>query len=151
MKRIRLSKDSENLLLASVEEVRRRRLIEWRREPAVTRVEKPTDVNAARRLGYRAKPGFIIVRSRVRKGGRRKPRPRAGRRPKHLGVVLFKPGKSRQKMAEERAARKYPNMRVLGSYWVGEDGVYKWFEVVMVDPNHPAVSSDPRLKWLRED
>lgn len=151
MKRIRLSKDSEMLLLASLEDIRRRRLIEWRREPSITRVDKPTDVNAARRLGYRAKPGFIIVRSRVRKGGRRKPRPRAGRRPKHLGVVLFKPGKSRQKIAEERAARKYPNMRILGSYWVGEDGVYKWFEVVMVDPNHPAVSSDTGLKGLRED
>jgi len=151
VKRIRLSKDSERLLLASVEEIRRKRLIEWRRQPSVIRVEKPTDVDTARRLGYKAKPGFIIVRSRVTKGGRRKPRPRSGRRPKHLGVVLFKPGKSRQKMAEERAARSYPNMKILGSYWVGEDGIYKWFEVMMVDPNHPAVLSDPRFRWLRED
>lgn len=151
MKRVKLSESSERLLLASLEEIRRRRLIEWRRQPAVIRVERPTDLNAARRLGYKAKPGFIVVRSRVRRGGRRKPRPRSGRRPKHLGVVLFKPGKSRQEMAEERAARKYPNMKVLGSYWVGEDGVYKWYEVVMADPNHPAVANDPRFKWLGGD
>ncbi len=151
MKRVKLSKESRTLLTEAVEELRRKELIEWRRQPAVVRVEKPTDIEAARRLGYKAKPGFIIVRSRVRKGGRRKPRPRSGRRPKHMGVVLFKPGKSRQEMAEERAARKYPNMRILGSYWVGEDGVYKWFEVVMVDPNHPAVLKDPRFKWLRNE
>jgi large subunit ribosomal protein L15e len=150
MKRVKLSKESRTLLLEAVEEIRRKRLIEWRRQPAVVRVEKPIDIEAARRLGYKAKPGFIIVRSRVRKGGRRKPRPRSGRRPKHMGVVLFKPGKSRQEMAEERAAKKYPNMKILGSYWVGEDGVYKWFEIVMVDPNHPAVLKDERFRWLRD-
>jgi len=150
MKRVKLSKESKTLLLEAVEEIRRRKLIEWRRQPAVVRVEKPTDIEAARRLGYKAKTGFIIVRSRVRKGGRRKPRPRSGRRPKHMGVVLFKPGKSRQEIAEERAAKKYPNMKVLGSYCVGEDGVYKWFEVVMVDPNHPAVLKDLRFRWLRD-
>ncbi|MEM2487632.1 MAG: 50S ribosomal protein L15e [Thermoproteota archaeon] len=150
MKRVKLSKESKMLLLEAVEEARRKELIEWRRQPAVVRVDKPTDIESARRLGYKAKPGFIIVRSRVRKGGRRKPRPRSGRRPKHMGVVLFKPGKSRQEIAEERAAKKYPNMKILGSYWVGEDGVYKWFEVVMVDPNHPAVIRDPRFRWLRD-
>jgi large subunit ribosomal protein L15e len=151
MKRVKLSRESRTLLMEAVEELRRNELIEWRRQPAVVRVEKPTDIEAARRLGYKAKPGFIIVRSRVRKGGRRKPRPRSGRRPKHMGVVLFKPGKSRREMAEERAASKYPNMRMLGSYWVGEDGVYKWFEVVMVDPNHPAVLKEPRFRWLRDE
>jgi len=150
MKRVKLSRESKSLLLEAIEEVRRKELIEWRRQPALVRVERPTNIEAARRLGYKAKPGFIIVRSRVRKGGRRKPRPRSGRRPKHMGVVLFKPGKSRQEIAEERAAKKYPNMRILGSYLVGEDGVYKWFEVVMVDPSHPAVLNDPRFRWLRD-
>lgn len=149
MKRVKLSKESKTLLMEAIEGVRRKELIEWRRQPAVIRVEKPTNTEAARRLGYKAKPGFIIVRSRVRKGGRRKPRPRSGRRPKHMGVVLFKPGKSRQEIAEERAAKKYPNMKILGSYWVGEDGVYKWFEVVMVDPNHPAVLKDLKFRWLK--
>lgn len=149
MKGVRLSKDSEMLLLESIRENRRKTLIEWRRQPAILRLDRPTDPNSAKRLGYRAKPGFIIVRARVRKGGRRKPRPRSGRRPKHMGVVLFKPSKSKQKMAEERITRKYHDMKILGSYKVGEDGIYKWFEVVMVDPTHPAIMGDPRFKWLR--
>jgi large subunit ribosomal protein L15e len=36
-------------------------------------------------------------------------------------------------IAEERAARRFPNLEVLNSYWVWEDGVHKWFEVLMVD------------------
>ena len=39
-------------------------------------------------------------------------------------------------------ARKYPNLRVLNSYWVGEDGSQKWHEIIMLDPNHPAIRND---------
>jgi large subunit ribosomal protein L15e len=56
-----------------MKETIRQRLIEWRREPAVVRVERPTRLNRARALGYKAKQGFVIVRVRVRKGGQRKP------------------------------------------------------------------------------
>jgi len=31
---------------------------------------------------------------------------------------------------------------VLNSYWVGEDGSQKWHEVILVDPNHPAIEND---------
>ena len=51
-------------------------------------------------------------------------------------------------MAEERAARKYPNLEVLNSYWVWQDGQYKWFEIVMVDPSHPAIKSDKDVGWV---
>jgi len=129
-------------------ELYRRRLIEWRRQPTVVRVEKPTRINRARALGYKAKPGFIVVRVRVRKGGLNRPRPRSGRRPKRMGVYGYAPHKSTQLIAEERAARKYPNLVVLGSYWVGEDGVHKWYEVVMVDPHHPCIMSDPERNWV---
>ena len=30
-------------------------------------------------------------------------------------------------------------MRVLNSYWINQDGVYKYYEVILVDPNHKAV------------
>ena len=44
-------------------------------------------------------------------------------------------------IAEERAGKKFPNLEVLNSYWVWEDGRFKWYEVIMVDPmilsNHP--------------
>lgn len=129
-------------------ELYRKRLVEWRKQPTVVRVEKPTRVNRARALGYKAKPGFVVVRVRVRKGGLNRPRPSSGRRPKRMGVHGYTPHKSAQLIAEERAARKYPNLVVLGSYWVGEDGMYEWYEVVLVDPYHPSVKSDPERNWV---
>jgi large subunit ribosomal protein L15e len=116
-----------------VEEIMRERVVLWRKEPTVIRIEKPTRIDRARRLGYKDKPGYIVVRVRVRRGGLRKPRPRSGRRQKRMGVTKFKPAKSLKLIAEERAARKFPNLEVLNSYWVWEDGRYKWFEVIMVD------------------
>lgn len=129
-------------------ELYRKRLLQWRRQPTVVRIEKPTRINRARALGYKAKPGFVVVRVRVRKGGLNRLRPSSGRRPKRMGVHGYSPQKSAQLIAEERAARKYPNLVVLGSYWVGEDGMYKWYEVVMVDPNHPSVQNDPERNWV---
>ncbi len=126
------------------------KLIQWRREPAIVRVEKPTRLDRARALGYKAKLGFVVVRVRVRKGGLRKPRPNKGRRPKRMGIYGFAPAKSLRLIAEERAARKYPNLEVLNSYYVGEDGQYKWFEVILVDPHHPAIKNDPDINWICE-
>ncbi len=116
-----------------VKEIMRERVMIWRREPAIIRIDKPTRIDRARRLGYKDKPGYIVVRVRVRRGGLRKPRPRSGRRPKRMGVRKYKPAKSLRLIAEERAARRFPNLEVLNSYWVWEDGRYKWFEVIMVD------------------
>ena len=53
-----------------------------------------------------------------------------------------------QRIAEARADRKYPNLEVLNSYWVGEDGKNKWFEVILVDPFHPVIKSDKNLNWV---
>ncbi len=124
------------------------RLQQWRREPSVVRIERPTRVDRARSLGYKAKKGIIVVRVRVRRGGRRATRPNKGRKTKNLMVNRKTPKKSLQRIAEERAARKYPNMEVLNSYWVGEDGKYKWFEVILVDRAHPAIVNDPQLSWI---
>lgn len=131
-----------------VEELMRQRLMEWRKQPTIMRVEKPTRLDRARKLGYKAKQGFIVARIRVRRGGLRKQRPRSGRRPKRMGVKKYKPAKSLRLIAEERAARKFPNMEVLNSYWVGEDGRFKWFEVIMVDRAHPAIKSDGDINWI---
>jgi large subunit ribosomal protein L15e len=124
------------------------RLQQWRREPAVVRIERPTRLDRARALGYKPKQGIIVVRVRVRRGGLRKPRPKNSKKPATLGVNKITMGKSIQRIAEERAARRYPNMEVLNSYWVGEDGKYKWYEVILVDPYHPVIKADPQLNWL---
>lgn len=131
-----------------VDELMHQRLIEWRRQSAITRIEKPTRLDKARKLGYRAKQGFVLARIRVRRGGLRKQRPKAGRRPKRMGVKKFKPSKSLRLIAEERVGRKFPNLEVLNSYWVGEDGVSKWFEVIMVDPQHPVIKADENINWI---
>jgi large subunit ribosomal protein L15e len=67
-----------------------------------------------------------------------------------MGVKKFKPGKSLRLIAEERAGRKFPNTEVLNSYWVGEDGRHKWFEVILVDTSHPAIKSDKDIGWITE-
>ncbi|MDN5320294.1 MAG: large subunit ribosomal protein L15e [Thermococcaceae archaeon] len=131
-----------------VGELLKQRMIKWRREPSVVRIERPTRLDRARSLGYQAKQGYVLVRVRVRKGGRKRPRWRGGRKPSKMGQVKYSPKKSLQWIAEEKAARKFPNLEVLNSYWVGEDGMYKWFEVILVDPHHPVIKSDPKIAWI---
>src|SRR4030066_2392340 len=67
-----------------------------------------------------------------------------------MGVKKFKPAKSIRLIAEERTARKFPNMEVLNRYWVGEDGRHKWFEVILVDKNHPVIKTDKDIDWITE-
>jgi large subunit ribosomal protein L15e len=123
---------------------------EWRKEGAIERIERPTRLDKARELGYKAKQGVVVVRVAVRKGGARKRRHKAGRRSKRQGVNRIGRRKSIQRIAEERASRKYPNLRVLNSYWVGEDGSQKWHEIILVDPDHPAIENDDDLNWICE-
>jgi large subunit ribosomal protein L15e len=115
----------------------RKEKTKWRREPTVHRVEHPTRLDRARALGYKAKQGYVVVRVRIRKGGARKPRPRAGRRQRALGVTKFTRAINLKRIAELRASKKFPNLRVLNSYYVWEDGVHRWFETIMRDPNNP--------------
>ena len=129
-------------------ELMRSRMTKWRKESAAQRIDGPTNLKRARSLGYKAKQGVVVVRVRVRKGGRRKVRPSRGRRPKRMGVLKIVPKKSIQLIAEGRAARKYPNLEVLNSYLIAMDGTRKFFEVIMLDPHHPAIRSDPQLGWI---
>ena len=133
-----------------VKELAWSRQIAWRRGPSFVRIEHPTRIDRARELGYRAKPGYVVVRARVRRGGRRKPWPMGGRHPKRRGMNKITMGKSIQRMAEERVSKRHPNMEVLNSYWVGEDGGHKYYEVILVDPQHPAIKNDPKINWICE-
>jgi len=124
----------------------RQRAVVWRNENAVTRVEKPSRIARARRLGYKAKQGIIVVRMRVGTGGMRKQRPRGGRRPKHLGVTKIKADVSMKQVAERRVLERYPNMKLLGSYFLYKDGMHYWFEVVLADPSHPRIAKDKEIR-----
>ncbi len=131
-----------------VDNLRWQRLQEWRRQGSITKINRPTRLDRARTLGYKAKQGIIVVRAKVRRGGMRKSRYNAGRRTQRMGKNKITTGKSIQRIAEERASRKYPNMEVLNSYWVAEDGKSKWYEIILVDPNHPVIKSDKDLNWV---
>jgi large subunit ribosomal protein L15e len=124
---------------------------DWREQGAIVRVDRPTRLDKARELGYKAKQGVVVARVSIRKGNARKERFTAGRRSKRQGVNRIGRRKSTQRIGEERVSRKYPNLRVLASYWVGEDGSQKWFETILIDPHHPAIENDDDLNWICDD
>ncbi|GJC82341.1 60S ribosomal protein L15 [Colletotrichum liriopes] len=149
----------------------------------IHRASRPSRPDKARRLGYKAKQGYVIYRVRVRRGGRKKPvakgatfapttdgprraeRPRPGLvavgdgkgiangigttgKPTNQGVNQLKYQRSLASTAEERVGRRCANLRVLNSYWVNQDSTYKYFEVILVDPQHKAIRQDPRINWI---
>jgi large subunit ribosomal protein L15e len=105
---------------------------EWRKQGAIERIERPTRLDKARELGYKAKQGVVVARVSVRKGTARKQRFKAGRRSKRQGVNRITRRKSIQRIAEERASQK-------------------WHEIILVDPNHPAIQNDDDLNWICDD
>ena len=124
----------------------RERAVGWRKENAIIRIEKPSRIQKARRLGYKAKQGIVVIRMRVGTGGMRRQRPRGGRRPKHLGVTRIKADVNMKEVAERRVLERYPNMKLLGSYFLYKDGVHYWHEVILADPSHPRVAKDKELR-----
>ena len=124
---------------------------EWRDQGAIERIDRPTRLDRARSLGYKAKQGVVVARVSVRKGSARKQRFKAGRRSKRQGVNKITRRTNLQRIAEERAGRKFRNLRVLNSYWVGEDGSQKWFEAILLDPEHGAIRNDDDLGWICDD
>ncbi|MBI4095489.1 MAG: 50S ribosomal protein L15e [DPANN group archaeon] len=122
-------------------------LIGLRASPTLVKLEHPTRPDRARNLGYKAKQGIFVVRSRVTKGGRKRPKFGHGRKPSKYGRFITA-YKSDQWISEEHASRKYPNCEVLNSYWVASDGKHKWFEVILIDrelaakyPNYKFIAS----------
>jgi len=131
-------------------ELWRERLIAWRKEPTTVKLERPTRIDRARSLGYKAKQGYIVVRQRVLRGGHTRPQIKGGRRPKRYGTRLSL-RKNYQQISEERAQKKYVNLVVLNSYWVAEDGKHYWYEIILVDPDHPVIKADKKINWISED
>jgi len=131
-------------------ETLRKRMIEWRAGNRITKLERPTRLDRARALGYRAKKGFMIARVVIERGGRRRPRINKKRKTKNQAVrkVL----KMNYKwVAEQRAQKKFKNMEVLNSYPLAKDGKFYFFEVILVDKNRPEISKDKRMKWITSD
>jgi len=133
---------------STIKELLRNRLIQWRHEQAITRIEHPTRLDRARNLGYRAKQGFVLTRVRVLRGGKKRPRPtKKGRRSARQSIKKNL-GKNYQWICEERVARKFKNLEVINSYYLAKDGKHIWYEVILVDPQHPAIKADKQLSWV---
>jgi len=125
----------------------RDRLIEWRKDPSILRIEKPTNLSSARSIGYKAKEGFVLARVRVIRGGRQRPLIKKGRRSKARRRKKIV-GMSYQWVAEQRAQKFYKNLEVLNSYKVARDGKHYWFEIILIDPYNPVIQKDKKLNML---
>jgi len=125
----------------------RARMLAWRKSEAVVKVDKPLRLDRARNLGYKAKKGFVVARVRVLRGGRTKMRPKHGRRSKRMtSRKVLK--MSYQWVAEQRGARRFTNLEVLNSYYIGKDGQHYFFEVILVDPEMPEIKNDDTINWI---
>ncbi len=125
----------------------RERMIEWRKSNSIVKVDKPLRLDRARSLGYKAKKGFVIVRIRIKRGGRKRPMRRKGRRSKRM--TIRKVVKMNYKwIAEARVARKFPNMEVLNSYKIGKDGPHYFYEIILVDSQRPEIKNDKKMNWI---
>ncbi|KAK9900369.1 60S ribosomal protein L15-B [Cystobasidium minutum MCA 4210] len=123
---------------------------EYRQQNVVSRISRPSRPDKARRLGYKAKQGYVVYRVRVRRGNRKKQVAKGATfgKPTNQGVNQLKFQRSLRNVAEERVAKRCGSLRVLNSYWVNQDGVYKYFEVILVDPQHKAIRRDARINWI---
>jgi len=123
------------------------RLIQWRASDAIVQVEKPLRLDRARVLGYKAKPGFVVVRVRVKRGGRTRSRHKHGRksRKQHVRKILKM---SYQWVAEIRAANAYRNLEVLNSYILAKDGKHYFYEVILIDPERREIKTDKNYAWI---
>merc|ERR1712232_772561 len=123
---------------------------EFRQFPCLHRCTWASRPDKARRLGYKAKQGYVIYRCRVRRGGRKRMAPKGATygKPTNQGVNQLKYQRQLKSTAEERVGRRCANLRVLNSYWINQDSTYKYFEVILVDPSHKAIRRDPRINWI---
>lgn len=124
----------------------RSRAIQWRRGHTLVRLERPSRLDRARSLGYKAKQGYVVVRIKISRGGMRQKRPTSGRRPKHMGTLKIKGHFSSQDTAEGRVLERYPNTELVGSYPVYQDGRYIWYEVIVVDVRHPTLARSYEIR-----
>jgi large subunit ribosomal protein L15e len=110
----------------------RQRLQQFRKLRTVEKKDRPTNPVRAHALGYKARKDYSIAVVRIKRGKRSRPKPDQGRKPGR-NRKFVNPGESLQMYAQRKVGRRFPNMKILNSYLVGEDGMYKYFEVIMKD------------------
>jgi large subunit ribosomal protein L15e len=130
--------------------IMRIRCWEYRQLASIQKVSRPSRLDKARALGFKQKQGYVVYRCAIRRGGRKRcvHKGAVHGKPVHQGIRKQKKARSHRNVAEERVGRRCTNLRVLNSYWVGQDAAVKFFEVILVDPTHNAIKRDPRINWV---
>jgi len=122
-------------------------MIKWRAQNSVTKIEKPTRLDRARALGYKAKKGYVVARVKLPRGGRQRELTNKARKPKkHTIRKTLK--MNYQWVAEQRAQKHFPNLEVLNSYNLAKDGRFYFFEVILVDYSRPEIINDRTINWI---
>lgn len=123
---------------------------EYRQRKMIHRTDRPTYPDKANKLGFVKKDGLVIYRVRIRRGGRRRlaKKGKTNGKPVNHGIHKQRQKNSLQAMAEIRLGKRLGSLRILNSYWVGQDATYKHYEVILVDPTVASIRKDPRLNWI---
>ena len=106
-------------------------------------MEGPTNPIRARELGYKASKQYCVAVVRIRRGRHVRRQPDLGRKPGR-NRKRVEPGRALMWYATNRAARKFTNLTPINAYWVGEDGVYKYFEVIFRNDNDSTPLHPPK-------
>ncbi len=125
----------------------RKKMIDWRAGDRIAKIEKPTRLDKARALGYKAKNGILVFRVTLPRGGHERGRPRSKRRGKRQGIDKILRMNYRW-IAESRVQKAHQNLEVLNSYIIGQDGKFYFFEVIALDRNAPEIKNDPNFAWV---
>lgn len=107
----------------------------YRDEPNHLLVKKPTKPGRARALGYKANGKFVVIRSSISKGGIKAIIPSRGR--KHPNFCKKTRAISHEKILENRALKKFPNLQCIGSYKLVENGKKAWYEYLCLISSIP--------------
>merc|ERR1719375_1238954 len=90
---------------------------EYRQMPAVHRATQPSRPDKARRMGYKAKQGFVVYRARVKRGGRKRNVAKGivYGKPRNQGIRKQKAARNLRSIGEERVGRRCGSLRCLNS------------------------------------
>ena len=127
----------------------KKKLILWRKENVITKIDRPTRLDRAHELGWKAKKGFVLIRAKIGKGASKRETPSGGRKPLKAGRTKHTPTMNLQHILEMRVGKKFPNLEVLNSYYAAEDGTHKWYEIILVDPQRPEIKNDRTINWIK--
>lgn len=125
-------------------------LVEARQNEVVFRKDKPSFLERARKLGYKAKNGYSVWGVRIRKGDAIRNYSNGNTRGKcvNAGIHQIKPKLNKQAEAEQIIGKQLGGLRVLNSYKVGQDLRYHHFEVIMVDASLESIRNDHKINWI---